>query len=64
MAGWWAELLDVEGGILVAWSFEKGRKVYMEVPQGFEQFYPKNCMLLLLKTLYGTKQAAMALWLK
>jgi hypothetical protein len=36
----------------------------MEVPQGFERFYPKNCVLLLLKTLYGTKQAAKAFWLK
>jgi hypothetical protein len=44
--------------------FEKGRQVYMEVPQGFEKFYPNNCVLLLKKTLYGTKQAAKAFWLK
>jgi Reverse transcriptase (RNA-dependent DNA polymerase) len=36
----------------------------MEVPQGFEKYYAKNCLLLLLKTLYGTKQAAKAFWLK
>jgi hypothetical protein len=63
MAGWWAELLDVKGAFLHG-VFEKGRKVYMEVPQGFEKYYPKNCVLLLLKTLYGTKQAAKAFWLK
>jgi hypothetical protein len=63
MAGWYAELIDVKGTFLHG-IFEKGRKVYMEVPQGFEQFYPKNCVLLLLKTLYGTKQAAKAFWLK
>jgi hypothetical protein len=63
MAGWCAELLDVKGAFLHG-TFEKGRKVYMEVPQGFEQFYPWNFVLLLLKTLYGTKQAAKAFWLK
>ena len=31
MAGWWAELLDVKGAFLHG-VFEKGRKVYMEVP--------------------------------
>jgi hypothetical protein len=34
----------------------------MEVPQGFEKFYPKNTVLLLLKTIYGLKQAALAFW--
>ena len=34
----------------------------MEVPQGFERFYPQNTVLLLLKTLYGLKQAALAFW--
>jgi hypothetical protein len=63
MAGWYVELIDVKGAFLHG-VFEKGRKVYMEVPQGFERFYPKNCVLLLLKTLYGTKQAAKAFWLK
>jgi hypothetical protein len=63
MAGWYAELIDVKGAFLHG-VFEKGRKVYMEVPQGFEQFYPTNCVLLLLKTLYRTKQAAKAFWLK
>ena len=38
--------------------------MYMEVPQGFEQYYPRNVVLLLLKTLYGTKQAAMQFWRK
>ena len=36
----------------------------MEIPQGFKKFYPSNCVLLLKKTLYGTKQAAKAFWLK
>ena len=36
----------------------------MEVSQGYEKFYPKNCVLLLKKTLYGMKQTAKAFWLK
>jgi hypothetical protein len=63
MAGWYAELINVKGAFLHG-IFEKGRKVYMEVPQGFEQFYLKNCVLLLLKTQYGTKQVVKAFWLK
>ncbi len=34
----------------------------MEIPQGFERFYGKNSVLLLLKTIYGLKQAAVAFW--
>ena len=63
MAGWVGELLDVRGAFLHG-EFEKNRKVYMEVPQGFEKHYKGNVVLLLLKTLYGTKQAAMAFWRK
>ena len=63
MAEWWAELLDVKGAFLHG-EFEKARKVHMKIPQGFERFYPKNCVLLLKKTLYGTKQAAKAFWVK
>jgi hypothetical protein len=48
MAGWWAELLDVKGAFLHG-VFEKGHKVYMEIPQGFEKFYPGNSVLLLKK---------------
>jgi len=32
----------------------------MEVPEGFEEYYPPNVLLLLLQTIYGLKQAAMA----
>jgi hypothetical protein len=54
-------LLDVKGAFLCG-NFENGEKIYMEVPQGFEGFYPKNYVLLLLKTIYGLKQAALAFW--
>ena len=41
MASFWAELLDVKGAFLRG-IFEKGRKIYMRVPEGFEKFYPIN----------------------
>jgi hypothetical protein len=61
MTGWWAELLDVKGAFLCG-IFEKGRQMFMTIPQGFEKYYSKDVVLLLLKTLYGTKQAARAFW--
>ena len=51
---WIAELVDVRGAFLHG-NFEKGRQVYMHVPQGFEKFYLANVVLLLMQTLYGTK---------
>ena len=35
----------------------------MEIPKGFEKFYPKNVLLLLKKTLYSVENAAKAFWL-
>jgi hypothetical protein len=61
MTGWWAELLDVKGAFLNG-ILDKGRQIFMTVPQGFERFYPMNVVLSLLKTLHGTKQAARAFW--
>ena len=61
MAGWHAEMLDVKGAFLYG-KFEDEGKVYIEVPQGFEKFYGGEKVLLLQKTIYGLKQAAMAFW--
>eukprot|EP00957_Ditylum_brightwellii_P053633 4063963-Ditylum_brightwellii.AAC.1 len=36
----------------------------MKVPQGFEKYYAKGVVLMLLKAIYGTKQAAMAFWIE
>ena len=61
MASWYGHLLDVNGAFLLG-NFERGKKIYMHVPQGFEPYYGKNVVLLLLHTLYGTKQAAIMFW--
>ena len=62
MAGWVGELLDIKGAFLHG-EFEDGKNVYMEVPEGFEKYYdPMYYVLLLLQTLYGLKQSALAFW--
>eukprot|EP00957_Ditylum_brightwellii_P192940 14691054-Ditylum_brightwellii.AAC.1 len=36
--------------------------MYIKVPKCFEKFYPDNVVLMLLRTIYGIKQAAMVFW--
>jgi hypothetical protein len=42
--------------------FEDGEQIYMGVPEGFEKYYAKNYVLLLLQTLYGLRQSAYTFW--
>ena len=62
MAIWIGELLDVKGAFLHGDFGPKEAPILMKIPQGFEKFYPKGWLLLLLKTIYGLKQAAFAFW--
>jgi hypothetical protein len=55
------ELLDVKGAFLHG-DFENGERLYKEFSQGFEERFTVYVILLLLETLYGLKQAAMAFW--
>ena len=44
-------------------EFDEGTKpVYMAVPEGFEKHYNNQVVLLLLKTIYGLKNAAKEFW--
>jgi hypothetical protein len=61
MARMCTDLNDVKGAFLNG-LFSKGEKLYMEVPQGFHKFYGYAVVLLLLKTIYGLKQAAYEYW--
>ena len=63
MAAWYGKLLDVMGAFLHG-QFWDGEEIYMEVPEGFQKFYPQNVLLLLLRTIYGLKQAAYAFWIE
>jgi hypothetical protein len=63
MTNWYAHILDVKGAFLTG-EFGKGEQLYMEIPQGFEKFYPLHVVLLLQKTIYGLKQWAKRFWLR
>jgi hypothetical protein len=56
-------VVDVKGAFLYG-EFGGSEKIYIKIPSGFEKFYPSNMVLLLKKTLYGHKQAAMAFYRK
>jgi hypothetical protein len=61
MANWCAHVLDVQGAFLNG-RFEDGEELFMQVPEGFEKYYPGNVVLKLRRTIYGLKQAAYAFW--
>ena len=62
MANWVGHVLDVKRAFLRG-EFEPNQPpIYIKVPEGFEEFYPIGCVLLLLDTIYGLKEAAMAFW--
>ena len=61
LARWAANVMDVKGAFLNG-KFSDGERLYMKVPEGFEKHYGNNVVLLLLKTIYGLKQAAMCFW--
>ena len=65
----YAHVTDINRVFLLG-NFEKDivtkeeQKLYMETLQGFSQFLPAgNWIMLMLKTLYGNKQAAKRFWL-
>ena len=62
MENWGVQLVDVKGAFLHG-EFDNDEVIYFKVPQGFEQWYDQfEYYLLLLKTAYGLKQAAMMFW--
>ena len=55
------KLLDVQGAFLNG-RFQRDEVLYVDVPEGFKEYYPKNVLLRLVRTIYGLKQAAMQFW--
>jgi hypothetical protein len=53
--------MDVHGAFLKG-KFKASEVIFMKVPRGFEQYYPENAILKLLRMIYGLKQAAIAFW--
>jgi Reverse transcriptase (RNA-dependent DNA polymerase) len=56
-------VMGIIGAFLLG-DLDPHHKMYMRVPKGFEIFYPEGVVLHFVKTLYSTKQAAMAFWKK
>jgi hypothetical protein len=52
-----AIVLDVEGAFLQG-VFLNGEKIYLEIPDGWKQFYNEDDALLMNVPIYGTKQAS------
>jgi hypothetical protein len=58
---WSAQLVDVKG-VFLCGNFKDGEEIFLEVPEGFEEFYGAYVLMLLLQTIYGLKQSAMEFW--
>ena len=58
MMGGYAHIVDVCSAFLLGLFDDCDERVYVTIPKGWDQFFPTNTVLLLLKTVYGLKQAA------
>ena len=56
---WTANVMDVKRAFLHG-LFKDDKKICMKVPEGWKYLYPKNAVLLLMKAIYGLRQAPMA----
>ena len=54
---WTLAIIDVEGAFLQG-CFTNGEELYIEVPDGFHEWYEGYVVLRMNVRLYGTKQAA------
>jgi hypothetical protein len=63
LVGWYCALLDIVRAFLDG-RFDNREEIHIKVPKGFDQWYPGAVLLLLLRTMYGTKQAAIHYWIE
>jgi len=61
MTKWAIHVVDIQGAFLRG-DFNDDANLFMEIPEGFKESCPANKVLLLLRTIYGLKQAAKAFW--
>ena len=59
MASMIAHVVNVKGAFLHC-DFEDSKKIHMKLPRKFEKHFLERSVILLLKCLYGLKQAAKA----
>ena len=57
MMGGYAHIVDVCSAFLLG-MFSNGERLYATVPECWEHKFPPNAFLLLMRTIYGLKQAA------
>ena len=60
---WIAIVVDIEGAFLQG-EFTDGEEIYIDVPEGFEEYYDDDTVLLLNVPIYGTKQGASCFYKK
>ena len=56
-----AHVVNVKG-VFLHGDFKDGKKIHMKIPRGSKKNFPERSVILLLKCLYGLKQAAKAFW--
>jgi hypothetical protein len=61
MADMIAHMVDVKGAFLHC-EFEDGKKIHVKISKGFKKHFLAESVLLLLKCMYGLKQAVKAFW--
>lgn len=54
---WTSAVINVEGAFLQGW-FEKGKELYIEVPDGFQEWYQSDIVLHMNVPLYVMEKAA------
>ncbi len=59
MANMIAHVVNVKG-VFLHGDFKDGKKIHMKIPMGSKKNFPERSVILLLKCLYGLKQAANA----
>ena len=62
MGNWATKIVDVQGAFLHGYFQRRKERLFASVPQGFENYYPPNAILEVLKSTYGTIQGALQWW--
>tara|TARA_B100000780_G_scaffold239015_1_gene180618 strand:- start:385 stop:4227 length:3843 start_codon:yes stop_codon:yes gene_type:complete len=62
MGDWATKIVDVQGAFLHGYFQRRKERLFASVPQGFENYYPPNSILEVLKSTYGTIQGALQWW--
>ena len=58
---WLLKMIDVEGAFLQG-RLKNGEELYIEIPEGFKQYYEGDVVLWLNVPIYGTNQAAVCFY--